>query len=100
MSTPEKSIVFERLDLQRPLAIGHFDAHAAARGERDDLIGRKRPLGENVEHFAADIAGRADDCDGETHRQTPSRFGLRPLTVRQVGALLGQKCRQHNAGQD
>ncbi len=91
-------IMLERFDLQRPVAIRHFDAHAAARGEHNDLIGRKRPLRQNVEHLTAHIAGRPDDCDGETHRQTPSRFGSRPLAVRQAGALVGEKCCQHNAG--
>ena len=38
-----------------------------ARGERDHLVGRKLPLGQDVEHFPAHIAGGADDCDLVTH---------------------------------
>ncbi len=60
--------MLERFDLQRAVAIGDFDAHAAARGERDHFVGRERPLGQNVEHFAPDIAGRTDDGDVVTHR--------------------------------
>ena len=30
-------------------------------------IGRETALGQDVQHFAADIAGRAGDCDLETH---------------------------------
>ena len=59
--------MLERFDLQPAVAIGDFDALAAARGERDHVIGGKRPLGENGQHFPADIAGRADDGDAVTH---------------------------------
>ena len=82
-------VMLERFDLQRPVAIGHFDAHAAARGERHDLVGRERPLGENIEHFAADIAGRPDDCDGVTHRQTPSKL----CRAHAAGVASGRACR-------
>src|SRR5262249_48714 len=61
-----KIMVFERFDLQRPLAIGDVHALAAARGERHDFVGRKRPLGEDTEHLPADIAGPANDGDGVT----------------------------------
>ena len=67
MSTPEKSKCSSALHLERLVAEGDFDALAAARGERDHLVGGKRPLGEDVQHFAADIAGRADDGDLVTH---------------------------------
>ena len=60
--------MFERFDLQRPVAERHVHAHAAARGKRHHLVGGERPLGENVEHFPADIAGRADNGDVVTHR--------------------------------
>ena len=60
--------MFERFDLQRAVAIGHVHALAAARGERDHLVGGERPLGENIEHFPAHIAGRADHGDVVTHR--------------------------------
>ena len=61
-------VVLERFDLQGAVAIGDFDAHAAARGQRHDLVGRKFALGQNVEHLAPDIAGGADHCDLVTHR--------------------------------
>ena len=60
--------MLERFDLQRPVAIGHFSAHAAARGQRHHLVGRELPLGQNVEHFPPHIAGRADHGDFVTHR--------------------------------
>jgi hypothetical protein len=60
--------VLERFDLQGAVAIGHFDADAAARGQHHDLVGGEFALVENVEHFAPDIAGRTDDSDFVTHR--------------------------------
>jgi hypothetical protein len=61
--------VLERLHLQRLVAEGDLDADAAARGERDDLVGGETALGEDVEHFAPDIAGRSDHRDfAERHR--------------------------------
>src|SRR6202022_365324 len=61
-------IVLERFDLQGAVAIGHFDAHAAARRQRHHLVGREFPFVENVEHFPPDIAGRSDQRDFVTHR--------------------------------
>src|SRR5690348_16289716 len=60
--------MLERFDLQGAVAIGDFDADAAERGKCDDFIGGKLALIENAEHFAPDIAGRADHCDFVTHR--------------------------------
>ena len=60
--------MLERFDLQRAVAERHFGAQAAPRGQRDHFIGGERPLGENVEHFAAHIAGRPDHGDIVTHR--------------------------------
>ncbi len=57
----------ERLHLQRLVAEGRFDADALARGERDDFVGGKFPLGQNGEHFAPDIAGGTDHGDLVTH---------------------------------
>jgi hypothetical protein len=59
--------VFDRFDLQRAFAIGHVHALASARSERHDFIGGERPLGQNPEHFPADIAGRTDNGDAVTH---------------------------------
>ena len=91
--------MLERFDLERPIAIGDFDAEAFARGERDHLVGGKLPLGENVEHFAAHIAGRADHGDGVTHQQLLHR-NLARTAVAAAGAqrLLREKSRKHNVG--
>ena len=60
--------MFERFDLQRPIAVGNLRAKTAARRQRHHFVGGKQPLGENGEHFAAHISGRADDGDIVTHR--------------------------------
>ncbi len=60
-------VVFEVLDLQNAVTEGDLGALRARRGERDDLRGRKTTLGEDVEHFATDIAGGAYNCNLETH---------------------------------
>ena len=57
----------ERLHLQRLVAERAFRALAAARGDRHHLVGGKFPLGQNVEHFAPDIAGGAHHGDFVTH---------------------------------
>ena len=49
------------------VAIGDLDAHRAARGDGEDLIRREFALGEDVQHLAPDIAGRADDGDFIAH---------------------------------
>ena len=59
--------MLERLALECLVAVGDLRSHALARGERDHLIGGKAPLGEDIEHFAADIAGGANDRNLETH---------------------------------
>ena len=56
----------------------------ARRGDRGDLVDRKFALGEDVEHLAPDIAGRADDDHPVTHRHIPlnpisKKAGLRLL---------------------
>ena len=63
----------EGLDLKFPLAERDFLAEAAARGERDDFVGGKCPLGEDIEHFPPDIPGRADYCNLVTHRLLSTR---------------------------
>ena len=64
---PREIEVFEVAALQRLVAEGDFRAHRPARGECDALIHRELPLGENIEHFAADIARRSDNCNLVTH---------------------------------
>ena len=60
-------VIFERFADKRLVAEGNLRADRARRGERDDFIGGKPALGEDIEHFAPDIPGRADDGDLETH---------------------------------
>jgi len=82
--------VIERLALEGLVAIGHLDAHALARGERDHLVGGKAPLGEDGEHFTAHIAGGANDGDLETHgilRKLLAIGRIRPA----ARPLLGEK---------
>ena len=49
------------------IAEGHLDAHRPARGDGEHLVGGKLPLGEDIEHLPADIAGGSDDGDFITH---------------------------------
>ena len=69
--------MIERLALERLVAERDLDAHALARGERHHLVGGKAPLGQDIEHLAAHIAGGADDRDLETHRHSP-KYRWRP----------------------
>ena len=65
--------MLERFHLKRLFTIGDLDAHRAARGKGDHLVGGKPPLGENFEHFAAHIARGANDRDLVTHRSLSGR---------------------------
>ncbi len=69
----------ERLDLQRAVTIGHFRALAAARCKRDNFVSREAAFLEDIEHFAPDISGGADNCNLETHFSSPVplRFQIR-----------------------
>ena len=70
--------MLERFALQGAVAIGHFDAHAAARGQRHHLVGGEFAFVENVEHFPPDIAGRSDQRDFVTHRSLSEEKCLVP----------------------
>src|SRR5690606_17354893 len=72
-------------DLQRAVAIGHFGALAAARGERHHLVRWKAALFEDVEHFPAHIARGADDCNLETH-------GISPVPLRSFSGEARRPC--------
>ena len=69
MSTSEKSRLLQRPALERPVAVGDLDALAFARGDRDHLVGGKAPLGQDIEHLAANVAGGAYDGDLEAHAE-------------------------------
>ena len=76
--------MLEVLDLELLAAVAEVDdvAGRARRSDRGDLVERELPLGEDVEDFAPDIAGRANDRDPIA--QTPYRSclqkELRPST--------------------
>ena len=65
--------MLEGFDFQGPVAIGDFNAHAAARRQHHDLVGGEFALIQNVEHFAPDIAGGSNHCDLVTHRSLSER---------------------------
>ena len=67
---------------------------ALARGESHDFVGGERPLGQNPQHFAAHIAGGADDGDLETHGEFPKK--PRPLRCNRWG---GRRVLMGNEGQ-
>ena len=75
----EKSNCSRSWHLSVLVAEGHLGAERPARGEREDLVHRKFALGEDVQHFPADIAGGADDCDLVTHLELI--LGLRQLSI-------------------
>ena len=60
-------VMVERLHLQRLVAERSVDACALARGERDDIVSGKFPLGQNGKHLTPDIAGGTDHGDLVTH---------------------------------
>jgi hypothetical protein len=76
-------VMLERFGLERRVAEADLAALAAARGERDDLVGGKRSLGEDAEHFAAHIARGSDHRDPVTHCQL-QRFAAPPAGVRKA----------------
>ena len=99
-------VVVERFGLERLVAVGHFLPEALARCERDHLVGGEFPLGEDVHHLAAHIAGGAYDGDLVAHDRVPAlvtRFGLSrpalglvPISRRERvarGASVSASCR-------
>jgi hypothetical protein len=77
-------IMLQRFDLQRAVAIGDLDAHAAARRQAPPPRRQGIALVENVEHLAPDIAGGADHCDFVTHRSLSEEKCL-PSGLRRKG---------------
>src|SRR5260370_11765919 len=70
--------MLERFGLKGVVAIGHFDAHAAARRQRHHLVRREFAFVENVEHFPPDIAGRSDHRDFVTHHSLSEEKRIAP----------------------
>ena len=57
-----------RMDPDVPLVVPEVNPEALLNyGKRNHFVGRERPLGEDVEHLPAHIAGRPDHRDIETH---------------------------------
>jgi hypothetical protein len=69
MSQPAKS----KPSRSRVFSVRSPNEHSVrfSRGERDDLVDRKLPLGEDVQHFPAHVARGADDGDPIAHLDTP-----------------------------
>ena len=57
------------LALEHLAGVAEFDFRAGRtrRGDRGDFVAREIALGEDLHHFAPDIAGRADHCHPVTH---------------------------------
>src|SRR5258708_11553592 len=66
--------MIKSLNFEDPVPVGYFHAHAFARGQGNHLVGRESALGQDAEHFAAHIAGSADDSDLETHIDSPTHL--------------------------
>jgi len=64
-----KIVVLERFDFQGLVAERDIHPDAALRGKRDDLADGERPLGKDVQHFAAHVARGACNGDFVTHRK-------------------------------
>src|SRR5262249_21664593 len=91
--------MLERFDLQGPVAERDFHALASAGGKRDHFVGGKLALGQDIEHLAAHIAGRADDGDALTHHQLSIEIWLRTAGA-EAGTqrLLRENSHKYNAG--
>ena len=74
-------------------------AHGCAARRLPHLVRRKPALGQDVEHFPANIAGRADHCDLVTHRSLSGQKATGPL-LRLTGTcvLLCENRYQDNVG--
>ena len=82
MSQPAKSkCSMLRTLSSRPLSPKSMTSAGRARAShRGDLVGRELALGEDVQHLAPDIAGRADHDHPITH----------PISLRRLAPLLSQ----------
>ena len=82
-------VIVERLDLEGAVAERDFGAHRAGRGQRHDFADRELALRQHRQHFAPDIAGRADHCDFVSHRPSfPADRPRRTLTRSAAGQIL------------
>src|SRR3954447_3108077 len=84
--------------LELAAAVAEIDdvAGRAGRGDRGDLVERKLALGEDVQHLASDIAGRADHDHPVTHVPAPLGKVRAPYRKPRVKAIW----RRGRGGQD
>ena len=71
-----------RLDPEHAVPEGDIGAHRFRRSQRHHLGRRKGAFGQNAQHLAADIPGRADHCDLVRHDIIP----LGPVRNARAGA--------------
>ena len=76
ISVPLKSKFSSALHFKNLVAERDLRADRAGRGKRHDLSGRKPALGENIEHFAPDVSGRANNGKLEIHLLLRPQIGL------------------------
>ena len=67
-------MVLECFHLEHLVAEADLGPQAAPRGERDHFVGGKGPLGEDVQHLAADIARGTNHRDPVTHCKLSESF--------------------------
>ena len=97
-----KIVVLEVRDLQRAVAVGDFRALGAGGSERHDFIGGETAFGQDIEHFATDVAGSACNCNFETHDQAlflSLLFSVRWEPASDRGFLDPQPNRGESGGQ-
>ena len=80
--------ILEVAAFQPMVAERHLDAHRPARGDGEHLVGGKLPLGEDIEHLPADIAGGSNDSDLVTHNPLLNSCA-RPI-ARACGPMYGK----------
>ena len=94
--------MLEVVDLERLAAVAEID-HVAGRARRRDrghFVERELALGEDVQHLAPDIAGRADDRDPITHFNLLWIPSLRAARLSQARGEsdMAQSSRAHKGG--
>src|SRR6266478_2667801 len=91
-------VMIKSLNFEGPVPVGHVHAHTFARGQGNHLVGRESALGQYAEHFAAHIAGGADDSDLETHLDSPTHLVRCRAKTQGSSSLLVGNARQFNDG--
>src|SRR5262249_50198039 len=89
-------VMIKSLNFEGLVPVGHIHADAFARGQGNHLAGRESAFSQDAEHFAAHIAGGADDSDLETHLDSPTHLIRRTAKTRGWSSLLVGNARQFN----